>query len=189
MTAHLNPAERLLERLQMGFSEPGPELFYRAHCFKKLAEENPLEALRWLPEFRRTGQLACTAPLFAAIKDIVEIWGKPALQPVTATSATRESALAVIAKPPYVTPAKIKDTAFSQAESLAVSQRYFAWKKSVVTDSVLREVTKFAPNRVKEVLDLEARSDDTPDPVIRLAILRKAASIWAALLNIKEPVL
>lgn len=182
----LHPGERLLERLQMGFSVPDPELFYRAHSFTDWADENPLGALTWLPKLRRTGQLDCTAPLWAAVADIVEGRDKPAPQPAP---APRIFTPVVVDKVVCVAPVKKLDTVFSQAESLIISQRYLAWEKSVVTDVALREVSKFAPNRVTEVLALEARSDDTQDPAVRLAILRKAASIWASLLNIKEPVL
>lgn len=67
----INTAERLHERLQMGFSAPDDELFYRAHRFREWAGKNPVEALRWLPKLRRTKNSPATAHLWNAVAEIV----------------------------------------------------------------------------------------------------------------------
>lgn len=65
-----HPGQALLERLEIGFTEPDQELYTRAHSFASWAPENPVIAAHYLGKMRQRG--FATAHLWEAIKGIVE---------------------------------------------------------------------------------------------------------------------
>lgn len=165
MAAHQHPGERLYDRLMLGFSDPDHELIDRAYAFRAWADENPLQALAWLPKLRRTGRLHITAQLWSAVAEIVE--GRPA------HTAPRQ------AQPAWPAPNTMT----------GIPPEYEAWKARNITVAAFDDVKKFAPVKVKEAHDLEARARQATDGATVRALVSRAAGIWAALLNIKEPVL
>lgn len=184
MKEFLRVAQSLLERLETGFTCPDDELYALAYSYKACALQYPAAALAWLPRFRARGPV--TEHLYEAIKDIVEPGMLTPLNMPAPIVIPKHAAVKPL--PPVCNaPAKTDDAAFLQAECLVISQKYFDWRKQILTDTILQEIERFAPNRVQEVMDLESRSDDAQNSAVRLAILRKAGSIWASLLNIKEP--
>lgn len=171
MTRDSHPGERLLDRLQMGFTEPDEELFERARTFSAWARNNPLSALRWLPKLRRTHY--CTARLWKAIEHIVD---PVAALPRQQTPASVER---LPAQPPEEAPAAAPREAGLPAE-------YDAWRRSLPPAAVA-DAVKFAPARASEALELEVRARQPITYSTKLAILKRAAAIWSALLNVKDP--
>lgn len=180
MLCPMSPAERLLDRLMMGYTDPDDELMGRAHSFRAWADRNPSAALRWLPRLRRTHY--CTARLWKAVEHIVDPRVVPPRQPVPASVERPPAPLREEVRPGG------KETSAEVSREAGFPVEYDAWRRTLPPAAVADAVT-YAPARAREALDLEARARQPITAETKRVILKRAVAVWCTLLNIKEPAL
>ncbi len=186
---HLHPGARLEERLGIGWTGPDEELFERAYSFKAWADRYPWGAFRWREKLRQAKYSPLRGQLWAAIKDIMEGREEIAVLVHPAAPARPSTARAVAGAPPRLILNQTPALKQLQAKASEFPREYEDWKTKNITAAALAEVKTLAPVLADEALNLEARAKQNIDPSAVDALLKRAAGIWAALLNIKEPAL
>lgn len=189
MSNPLHPGAMLLERLEIGWTGPDEELFNRAYSFMAWANRHTWDALRWRQKLRQSKYSPLRGQLYAAIENILEGREEVAVLIQHARPARPPAAHAVTVATPRYIPNQPPAVKQMQDKASGLPREYEEWKTKNITAAALAEVKMLAPVRADEALSLEARAKQATDSGAMHELLKRAASIWAALLNIKEPVL
>lgn len=193
MSNPLHPGASLEERLGIGWTGPDEELINRAYSFMAWGYKHPWEALRWRQKFHQAKYSPLRAQLYAAIEPILE--GREELTTLVhhaipvRIERRPATAPAAIAAPSRLIPVRAPLIKQPQPEDVGLPREYEEWKTKNITAAALAEVRLLAPVRANEALSLEIRAKQATDRGAMHELLKRAAGIWAALLNIKEPVL